>query len=123
VGKIAIPLPEPTEEEDHFAFSVNNRGMRKGIAWVWMERVHPKKVQVPNPEGVAIRVRDNQEKEKFLASDPSKFFTVPHYNGFPAILVRLAAVDVDELRHLTTNAWQYQAPPAPAKNIKGSKRL
>ena len=46
-----------------------------------------------------------------LASDPAKFFTEPHYNGFPAVLVRLRAVEADELRELITDAWRCQAPP------------
>ena len=52
------------------------------------------------------------EKELLLASDPEgeKFFTEPHYNGFPAVLVRLAAVDVDELAELVIDAWRCQAP-------------
>ena len=45
-----------------------------------------------------------------LGSDPAKFFTEPHYNGFPAVLVRLPAVEADELRELITDAWRCQAP-------------
>ena len=45
-----------------------------------------------------------------LASDPDKFFTEPHYNGFPAVLVRLPAIGEDELRELITDAWRIQAP-------------
>jgi hypothetical protein len=45
-----------------------------------------------------------------LAADAGKFFTEPHYNGFPAVLVRLAAVGEDELRELITDAWRCQAP-------------
>jgi hypothetical protein len=41
-----------------------------------------------------------------------KFFTEPHYNGFPAVLVRLAAVQGDELAELITDARRCQAPPA-----------
>jgi hypothetical protein len=45
-----------------------------------------------------------------LAADPEKFFTEPHYNGYPAVLVRLAAVDEPELRELLVDAWRIQAP-------------
>jgi hypothetical protein len=112
VRRIALSLPEVVEGDDHFAFSVLNRGKRKGIAWVWMERVHPRKARVPQPDVLAVRVADEGEKESLLASDPDKFFTEPHYNGFPAVLVRLAAVDEDELRELLTDAWRCQAPKA-----------
>ena len=59
---------------------------------------------------MAIRVADQLEKEILLRSDEDKFFTEPHYNGFPAVLVRLPAIGVDELEELITNAWRYQAP-------------
>jgi hypothetical protein len=45
-----------------------------------------------------------------LALDPVKFFTEPHYNGFPAVLVRLPAVTARELRPLIAEAWRCQAP-------------
>jgi hypothetical protein len=110
VRRIALSLPETTEATEAFAFSVRNRGKDKGIAWVWLERVAPKKARVPQPAVVAIRVSDLAEKEMLLASDQDKFFTEPHYNGFPAVLVRLAAIDVVELEELLTDAWRCQAP-------------
>ncbi len=113
VRRIALSLPEVHESTDRFAFSVENKGKQKGIAWVWMERIHPKKARVPNPEVLAIQVPDLDEKELLLASDDGeKFFTDPHYNGFPAILVRLEAIDPDELEELLTDAWRCQAPKA-----------
>ena len=45
-----------------------------------------------------------------LAADPDKFFTEPHYNGFPAVLVRLPAIDGDELEELIIDAWRCLAP-------------
>jgi hypothetical protein len=52
-----------------------------------------------------------------LASDEEKVFTEPHYNGFPAVLVRLAAVEVDELEELITDAWRCQAPKALVEEL------
>jgi hypothetical protein len=113
VRRIALALPEVYESEDRFAFSVTNKGKEKGVVWVWLERIHPKKARVPNPAVMAIHVTDLSEKEMLLASDDgSKFFTEPHYNGYPAILVRLDAIDVDELAELITDAWCTQAPKA-----------
>lgn len=112
VRRIALSLPETSEAEDRFAFSVLNKGRQKGFVWVWAERVHPRKPRVANPAVVAIRVADELEKELLLRSDDAKFFTEPHYRGFPAVLVRLAAIEVDELDELITNAWRYQAPLA-----------
>ena len=112
VQRIALSLPETTLDDERIAFSVNHKGKRKGIAWVWMERVHPKQARVPNLSVLAIRVRNLAEKDMLLAAHPSTLFTEPHYNGFPAVLVRLAAIDVDELEGLIRNAWRCQAPAA-----------
>lgn len=112
VRRIALALPEVFEEQGRFAFSVPSRGKAKGIAWVWLERVHPKKARVPQPEVLAIRVGSDAEKHELVAADPTIFFTEPHYNGYPAVLVRLAAIEVDELTELLTDAWRIQAPKA-----------
>jgi hypothetical protein len=121
VRKIALALPETSEDEGHFAFSVNHRGKNKGFAWVWMERVDPKKARIPNPAVLAVRVRDTQEKEMLLATEPEIFFTEPHYNGFPAVLVRLEAVNIDDLIHLLKNAWRCLAPPELVKAMDQSE--
>ena len=112
VRRIALALPETREAEDHFGFSVTNKGKQKGFAWAWNERVEPKKPRVPRPTVVAVRVANQSEKELLLASDTEKFFTEAHYNGFPAVLVRLPAIDVDELAELIIDAWRSQAPRA-----------
>lgn len=112
--RIARSLPETVEREgNQISYSVLN----KGFAWVWMERIDPKKARVPNPAVIAIRVRNESKKEMFLDSQPDKFFTEPHYNGFPAILVRIAAVSVDELEMLLVNGWRCMAPATLVKQF------
>jgi hypothetical protein len=118
VHRLALSLPETSQEEGRFAFSVRNGSKLKGFAWIWMERVTPKKPRVPNPDVLAIRVANQSEKEMLLASDQQKFFTEPHYNGYPAVLVRLAAIDVGELEELLTDAWRCQAPRAVAQDFE-----
>jgi hypothetical protein len=111
VRRIARSLPHTIEGEDTLAFSVGGDGKKpKGFVWSWKERVHPKKARVENLGVLAVRVADEMEKQMLLASDEAKFFTEPHYAGFPAVLVRLAAVTVRELRDLVTAAWRIQAP-------------
>jgi hypothetical protein len=112
VRRIALALPETSEEAGRFAFSVLNRGKQKGFVWSWLERVEPKKARVPRDDVVAVRVADQEEKELLLAADPAKFFTEPHYNGYPAVLVRLPAIGVEELEGLIVEAWRCQAPRA-----------
>ena len=110
VRRIALSLPETSEDEGRFAFGVRNGTKRKGFAWVWLERIDPKKARVPNPRVLAVRVADQGEKDMLIASDPEKFFTEPHYNGYPAVLIRLPKVRVGELRELVTDAWRCMAP-------------
>ena len=110
VRRIALTLPGTTEGTDRFAFSVENKGKQKGFVWVWLERKDPKKARTPCPTVLAVRVRDQSEKAALLAGDPDVFFTEPHYNGFPAVLVRLPKVTRPLLRRLIVDAWRCQAP-------------
>jgi hypothetical protein len=110
VRRIALSLPHTTEAIDDFAFSVRNGNKQKGFAWSWKERVESKKPRVPRSDVIAVRVANREEKDLLLASDETKFFTEPHYKGFPAVLVRLPEVGVDELEELITDAWRCQAP-------------
>ena len=113
VRQIALSLPETSESESGLGFRVRNTSAKSGskqFAWVWHERVTPGRPRVPRPDVLAVRVAGQAEKEMLLDSDPAKFFTEPHYHGFPAVLVRLPAVETDELRELITDAWRCQAP-------------
>lgn len=86
------------------------KGKPKGFTWLWRERIHPKKPKVPNPEVLVLPVRSLTEKEIILGSNPEKYFTEPHYDGYAAVLVRLAAIEPDELRDLLVEAWRIKAP-------------
>ena len=116
VRRIALSLPGVREGEGRFAFSIEHKGKPKGFVWSWMERVHPKKPRVERNDVIAVRVRDAGEKAALLAGDPDVFFTEPHYNGFPAVLVRLPKVRIAMLRQLITEAWRCQAPVALLRN-------
>jgi hypothetical protein len=110
VRRIALKLPGSEKARDRFSFSVTSKGKLKKFAWVWMERVDPKKPRVPNPAVLAVRVPSLADKDQLLAEDAKKFFTEPHYDGFPAVLVRLAAVTAADLKPLLAEAWHCQAP-------------
>src|SRR5262245_46468407 len=97
VRRIALSLPGAEKKPERFAFAVRNKGKLKEFAWVWMERVDPKKPRVPNPGVLAVRVASLADRERLIADNPAAFFTEPHYAGFPAVLVRLDAIGAGEL--------------------------
>jgi hypothetical protein len=121
VRRIALSLPAAEPVPGRFAFGVPNKGKLKGFVWVWMERVTPKKPRVPNHGVIAVRVADLAERERLLSASPAKFFTEPHYKGFPAVLVRLDAVTVSELRKILTAASRYLAPAERTRVKEGTK--
>ena len=104
--RIALALPETTGDETGSTYKVAG----KAIAWPWLERVDPKRARVPNPNVIAVRVADESEKEILIDMDPSVFFTEPHYDGYPAILVRLPTIDVATLETILRSAWRCRAP-------------
>ena len=123
VRRIAMALPDVEEGEGRFAFSVWNKGKLKGFIWVWQERIDPKKPRVPNSGVLAVRVANLGQRDSMLAAEPLKFFTEPHYSGFPAVLVRLDAVSVPDLKLLIAEAWRCQAPAELTSGEKpGAKR-
>jgi hypothetical protein len=67
---------------------------------------------VANPDVLAVRVPNLDAKEILLMADERKFFNEPHYDGFPAVLVRLKEISRAELRPLLAEAWATQAPKA-----------
>jgi len=97
VRELALALPEvEASSSGRAAFSV--RG--KGFAWEARER---------DGGGLAVRV-EREEKELILDSNPEVYFTSPHYTGFPAVQIRVEAIERDELRERLEDAWLIQAP-------------
>lgn len=110
VRDIALSFPATREQPGRFAFAVQNGGKHKDFAWVWMERADPRKARVPRADVLAVRVAGLDAKEALLMADPSTFFTEPHYDGYPAVLVRLERIERLALRALLADAWAVQAP-------------
>lgn len=104
--RLALALPEAVEDADGGAFRVDG----KLFAWPWMERLHPKRPRVANPEVIGVRVADEDEKHALIGLDPEVFFTEAHYDGYPAVLVRLPVISPDLLEKVLTDAWRTRAP-------------
>jgi hypothetical protein len=107
VRRLALALPGVLQDGDELRYHVTGG---KAFAWTWKKRVEPKRARVEQLDVYAVRVSGEDEKQALLASDPAIFFTEPHYDGYPAVLVRLDAIDEDELGELLSDAWRAAAP-------------
>jgi len=114
VRAIALSLPETTE-----GVSWGNAHWRvKNKGFVWERPLHQSDhaalktqgVQAPDGAILGVRVADLGVQEAMIADEPEVFFTIPHFDGFPAILVRLDRVGVAELEELIVEAWLDRAP-------------
>jgi hypothetical protein len=119
IRRIALALPDAVEESGaQFAIGVPVKGKVKGFVWAWLERIHPKKARVPSDAVVAVRVSDLTEKDLLINAEPGKYFTEPHYNSYPAVLVRLAEVSLDDMDVLLRTGWSSVAQSLPKKKRK-----
>jgi len=72
-------------------------------------------VPLPTGDVLGVRVADEGVKQALIADDPDVYFTTPHFDGYPAVLVRLERIGVDELRELVEEAWVQRAPKTVAR--------
>ncbi len=115
VRRIALSLPDVEESGKDFAFSVLVKGKRIGIAWCWKERVVPKKPRVPNYTVLGVRVANLVDKDLMMSAEPEKYVKDSHYDGYAAVLVKLAKVRVPELRALLVESRRSVAEPVKKK--------
>lgn len=97
VRRVAKSLPDTAEKPSYGtpAWRVNDK---------WFARIHE------DSDVLVLWCADESEKEALIAGEPDKFFTTPHYDGYRLVLVRLGAIDADELTDLVTESWRLRAP-------------
>jgi hypothetical protein len=117
VRRIALSLPETSETDAH--------GHSKLPAWkvkdktfAWVRPLHDSDlralaalgIDAPDGEILGARVEHEGAKLALIESDPEVYFTIPHFDGFSAVLVRLERIGVEELEELIVEAWLSRAP-------------
>jgi hypothetical protein len=116
VRRIALALPETSEGE--------SRGLRhwrvKDKGFVWERPLRRSDLEALGdaaPDGpiLGARVEHLMAKEALLADEPDVFFTTPHFDGYPAVLVRLERIAVEDLEELIVEAWLARAPARLAR--------
>ncbi|HEY6818159.1 MAG TPA: MmcQ/YjbR family DNA-binding protein [Mycobacterium sp.] len=79
-------------------------------------------VEPPQGDILGVRVADEGVKFALIADEPELYFTTPHFDGYPAVLVKLAAIDERGLRELIVEAWLTQAPKRLVQEFLGETR-
>jgi hypothetical protein len=111
VRRFALALPGATEEttsQGRAAWIVN----RKFFTWERPLRASDLAAlgkSAPSGPILGVRTADLEMKEVLLASNPRVYFTTPHFDGYPAVLIRLEKISATELKDVVTEAWLSRA--------------
>jgi len=122
VRRIALALPETSEGTSH-----GNASWRvRDKLFVWERPLRPADLRALGdaaPAGpiLGARVEHTGAKEALLADDPGVYFTTPHFDGYPAILVVLGEISVAELEEVIVEAWLVRAPRRLAREYADAR--
>jgi hypothetical protein len=116
VRRIALGLPETSEGTSWGTASWRVRDQ----AFVWERPLRQSDLRAlgegaPTGPILGARVEHLVAKEALLADDPAVFFTTPHFDGYPAVLVQLEHISVEDLEEVIVEAWLCRAPKRLAK--------
>src|SRR5688572_23457653 len=118
VRRLALALPETTE--------ANLDWKVRGKTFAWERPLRKRDLEdlgdaVPDGPILCVRTDGVGGKETLLADSPHIYFTTPHFNGYPAVLLRLGEIRVDELAEILEEAWLVQAPKRLAKEYRSGQ--
>jgi hypothetical protein len=125
VSRIARSLPETFELSSPGGLR-QWRVKKKGFVWerpMWKVDIKALGADAPDEPALAAHVPDLGVKAALLADDPEVYFTTPHFDGYPAILVRLELIALPELAELVVDAWLTRAPKRLADNFRAQENL
>ncbi len=118
VARIVGELPLTAEQSPR-----DWRVGRKLMAWERplrksdREALAARGLQPPTGAILGVRVSDEGVKFALVADEPTVYFTTPHFEGYPAVLVNLSEIEVYDLEELITEAWLTQAPKKLVKEF------
>jgi hypothetical protein len=111
VRRIALEMPEASEvtSRERAQWRVKDK------LFVWERPLRRSDLEALGdsaPDGpiLGARVEHLVAKEAMIADDPSVFFTTPHFDGYPAVLVQLDKIGLEDLREVIVEAWLARAP-------------
>ncbi len=121
IRSIVLALPETEETVEGHRGGLQWRTKKGGVIWERgpgkrdLEQLAELGREWPDGITVAVRVEGEEVKQALIASDLAVYFTIPHFDGYPAVLLRLDAIEVEDLRDLITDAWLLRVAPKVAR--------
>ena len=124
VRRHALALPGATEETSYgkAAWMVNKK------LFVWERPLRKSDLaalgeDAPDGPILGVYTGDLDLKEAMIGSDPEVFFTTPHFDGYPAVLVQLKKIAARNLKDVITEAWLARAPKRAAETFLGTREV
>ena len=121
VRRLALRLPGAVERQGRdgtVSWTV------RGTGFVWERPLRKGDLQAlgaaaPTGTVLGVKVADEGVKQALLTADPDVVFTTPHFDGYPAVLVRLDAIAPVELEELVVDAWRTRASRRQLEQLDG----